>query len=58
MAAGLLAVGRTVYLAELPDTVNSQAAMALFDQLDEEGHDERTRVCELLGIAAAKNRTT
>jgi hypothetical protein len=33
LAAGLLAVGRTVYLAELPDTVNSQAAMALFDQL-------------------------
>ncbi|BDA13935.1 hypothetical protein KAM339_024760 [Aeromonas caviae] len=28
--------------------------MALFDQLDEEGHDERTRVRELLGIAAAK----
>jgi hypothetical protein len=33
LVAGLLAVGRTVYLAELPDTVNSQAAMALFDQL-------------------------
>ncbi|MGL5948379.1 MAG: 30S ribosomal protein S12 methylthiotransferase accessory factor YcaO [Aeromonas sp.] len=28
--------------------------MALYDQLDEEGHDERTRVRELLGIAAEK----
>lgn len=33
LAVLLLAVGRTAYLAELPDTVNSQAAMALFDQL-------------------------
>ena len=33
LGVGLLAVGRTAYLAELPDSVNSQAAMALFDQL-------------------------
>ena len=32
VAAGLLAVGRTVYLAELPDTVNTAAATAFFDQ--------------------------
>lgn len=33
---------------------DAEQYMALFDQLDEEGHDERTRVRELLGIAAAK----
>ncbi len=33
LAVGLLAVGRTVYQAELPDTVNAPAAMAFFDQL-------------------------
>ncbi len=32
VAAGLLAFGRTVYLAELPDTVNAAAATAFFDQ--------------------------
>ncbi|MCU0295241.1 MAG: hypothetical protein MUD05_04210 [Candidatus Nanopelagicales bacterium] len=32
VAAGLLAVGRTAYLAELPDTVNTAAATAFFDQ--------------------------
>lgn len=31
----LLAAGRAFYLAELPDTVNTQAAMAVFDQLTE-----------------------
>ena len=33
---------------------DAEQYIALFDQLDEEGHDERTRVRELLGIAAAK----
>ncbi|MCB0920224.1 MAG: hypothetical protein KDC08_00220 [Actinobacteria bacterium] len=33
LTVGALAAGRTVYLAELPDTVNAPAAMAFFDQL-------------------------
>ncbi|MBR7629746.1 MAG: hypothetical protein RLZZ616_2187 [Pseudomonadota bacterium] len=45
---------REVILA-LPSLAwDAEQYMALFDQLDEEGHDERTRVRELLGIAAAK----
>jgi hypothetical protein len=33
LMVGLLAVGRTIYLTELPSTVNSAAATAFFDQL-------------------------
>ncbi len=35
LGVGLLNVGRAFYLAELPDGVNTQAAMAVFDQLTE-----------------------
>ncbi|MGB6188614.1 MAG: YcaO-like family protein, partial [Aeromonas molluscorum] len=45
---------REVILA-LPSLAwDAEQYMAFYDQLEEEGHDERTRVRELLGIAAAK----